>query len=180
MNKNIEKELKILVSKDKFYTLYEHYNNPVFIEQTNIYFDTTDYQIKNCKGAMRIRTKKGKHLFTLKMYQNDDLLEYECEVSGNDVSALQIDAIQTLLHEYGIKGTLIPIASLTTKRAIISNEYAELCFDINKYNNQTDYEIEYEYKKDHDGITYFNQILSHIQMQYENNCESKIQRALSY
>ena len=41
----------------------------------------------------------------------------------------------------------------------IITEYAELCFDINSYNGITDYEIEYEVKKDHDYKKAFKAIL---------------------
>ena len=65
-----------------------------------------------------------------------------------------------------------------TKRAVVETENAELCFDISTYGSHTDYEIEYEYKQPHDGLSVFQKLLSHVQLVYEKNCTSKIQRAL--
>ena len=62
---------------------------------------------------------------------------------------------------------------------IFENEFAELCFDINYYNDMVDYEIEYEYKVEHDGYAIFNDILKKVNLKYTSNCKSKIQRALN-
>ena len=178
MDRHYEKEFKILVNKEQFYSLKEDYE-PLDIDiQTNIYFDTEDKEIEKMKGAMRIRTKDDQHIFTLKVQTHDGLKECECEVDGNDVSSLYKDEILMLLNEYGICGPFYPIASLTTHRAVFESEVAELCFDINYYNNCIDYEIEYEFKKEHDGFTLFNAFLSKVDLTYKKNCLSKIQRAL--
>lgn len=178
MNKNIEKEFKILVSKDKFDLLCDMYKPLTFIKQINQYYDTPNNLIKNKNGAMRIRTKNNKHIFTLKIYQNNELLEYECEVSDNSINSLNQTNIIALLNYYDIAGPFVETASLTTNRAMVINDEAELCFDENFYNNTCDYEIEYEYKRDHDGFSKFNQILNKVGLHYEANCKSKIERAL--
>ena len=51
--------------------------------------------------------------------------------------------------------------------------------DINEYNGITDYEIEYELTADHNGIETFNKILAAAGLHYEENCPSKIARAMS-
>lgn len=179
MNKNIEKELKLLVSEKQFNCLCKEYEPLNFILQVNQYYDTKDHTIEKKKGAMRIRTKDNKHIFTLKLYENNDLLEYECEVNENSIIALNKPEIMQLLSSYHITGPFIKTASLKTKRAILVNEDAELCFDINEYNNFIDYEIEYEYKRNHDGYQKFNELLSKADLHYESNCKSKIARALN-
>lgn len=40
-------------------------------------------------------------------------------------------------------------------------------------------EIEYEYKKEHDGLSIFQDIMKQINVVYEKNCISKIQRAIN-
>lgn len=179
MNKNIEKEFKILVSKDKFELLCNMYKPLTFIKQINQYYDTPDNLIKNKQGAMRIRSKNDKHIFTLKIYENNELLEYECEVNENSIHSLNHPNIISLLDSYDIKGPFVKTASLTTNRAMVITDEAELCFDENFYNGICDYEIEYEFKKDHDGLSRFNQILNEVDLHYETNCKSKIARALS-
>ena len=49
-----------------------------------------------------------------------------------------------------------------------------------KDDKSIDYDIEYEYLKEHDGIKTFNEILHPFHMKYEKNCPSKIARAFDY
>ncbi len=179
MNNNIEKEYKILVTKEQFNTLYKHFNAPSFYSQTNIYYDTYDFAIRNVKGSMRIRDINNKHIFTLKMHSPKGLLEYEKNLPYNSIECFNDEEISSLLNKYHIQGPFHKIGNLKTERAIHDTEYAELCFDINTYNGIVDYEIEYEYKKDHDGLTAFQNILSIANIEYTSNCISKIQRALN-
>lgn len=180
MNKHIEKEYKMLVSKEQFDKLCGLYENLNFITQTNTYYDTVNRDIQKQKGAMRIRERNGRFLFTLKMRQEnlDGLCECECEVSENSVHALRSKEIVQLLQEYHIEADIIPLTTLVTKRAIVETENAELCFDISTYGSHIDYEIEYEYKRPHDGLSVFQKLLDQVQLVYVKNCTSKIQRAL--
>lgn len=178
MNKNIEKEYKVLVSKEQFDTLLKSYPNITFIQQMNTYYDTLHMDIRNQKGAMRIRQIDDSYIFTLKMHNANDLLEFEKEVKGNALEYLNDPEITTLLSHYDIAAPFQRLTSLSTNRAVFDTGYAELCFDISTYNNQTDYEIEYEYKKEHDGLQAFQTILEPINMVYKKNCKSKIKRAL--
>ena len=179
MDKNIEKELKILVSKEQFNELKNAFEPLEFKTQVNTYYDSEDCIVEKRKGAMRIRSKNNTHIFTLKLFINDDLHEYECNVQENSVDALNKKEIIDLLNEHKIYGPFHPTATLKTKRAVFENEFAELCFDINYYNDMVDYEIEYEYKVEHDGYAIFNDILKKVNLKYTSNCKSKIQRALN-
>lgn len=179
MKINIEKEYKLLVSKAEFYKLLAMYPNAVFKTQINTYYDTEFNDIRNAKGACRIRQMdNGIYIFTLKMHSNKGLLEFEKNVTGNDSSIFLDEEIVRILKDYDINGPVHKIASLRTKRAVIVSEDAELCFDINEYNGHHDFEIEYEYKREHDGLLVFNNILSTISQKYKENCDSKIKRAL--
>ncbi len=177
MNKNIEIELKILVEKEKFYELLNLYPDISFKKQVNVYYDTLDYQILKKHGAMRIRTKDT-HTFTFKNGTSNGLEEYECIVSENSISALNTSEITEFLNSHNIYGPFQEISTLSTYRGIVETENAEICFDINEYNGITDYEIEYEYKNNHDGVKCFNKILENVNIKYNYNCLSKIQRAI--
>lgn len=179
MNNNIEKEYKVLVSKEQFYKLYELYNCPTFHTQLNIYYDTNDMQIRKQKGAMRIRDIGHKHIFTLKMKNKEGLLEFEKEVNSNSLASLEDEEIKNLLARFSLEGPFQKITELRTQRAVFYTAEAELCFDISTYHGKTDYEIEYEYKKEHDGLTVFQNIMNHIGIIYKENCISKIQRAIN-
>lgn len=178
MDKNIEKEYKILLTKQQFEKLSSFYEPLTFKNQVNVYYDTHDNKIRSLKGAMRIRTKEGQHTFTLKMFSEEGLQEFECSLKENSLLALNNKEITLLLENYNIQGPFQTIATLSTNRAIVETEEAELCFDISEYNDTSDYEIEYEYKKEHNGLEIFNKILSKINVHYDKNCSSKIARAL--
>lgn len=179
MNENLEIEYKVLLTKEQFEQLASQYQDVHFIRQINTYYDTKDLQIRKHYGSMRIREKAGHFIFTLKKHTDDGLLEFEKEVPCNDVSAFDDSEIKQLFMDMGIHDPIVRLTSLTTDRAIIFNGYAEICLDHNFYNGKEDYEIEYEYKKDHDGKKMFQEILDIIHVQYEHNCVSKSKRALS-
>lgn len=176
MISNLETELKILLEKNEFDCLAQNYDL-TFITQTNTYFDTIDFQLRNKGCAMRIREKQGNYLFTLKTPDRKGHLEHECILNGNTIEDLKNENILKLLNELNIFDDLIVIGQCVTHRGVVQLDKAELCFDINEYNNQVDYEIEYEYKCDHNGIEVFNDILKPIHKTYTHNCKSKIARA---
>lgn len=178
MNRNIEKEYKILVSKEDFESLLSLYPEASCQRQVNTYYDTVDYAIKKAHGAMRIRELNG-YTFTLKLPSEQGLLEFEKEVSGNDISIFDDEEITNLLSSYTIYRPFTKLTTLTTDRILVKTDVAELCFDKSYYNGCVDYEIEYEYKADHDGLATFQTILQQVNLYYEKNCISKIQRAMN-
>lgn len=179
MNKNIEKEYKVLLTKQQFDILCRCYEELQFKKQVNTYYDSINLDVSKKKGAMRIRTINDTYLFTLKLHQNDDVYEYETLVAEDSCKALLQKDVQQLLQEHSITNDLHRITQLVTERAVIETDDAEICFDISTYNGITDYEIEYEYKRDHKGILVFQNILNPIGILYKKNCTSKIQRALN-
>lgn len=180
MDIHIEKEYKILVDEKQFKILCAQHQPLSFIRQVNYYFDTPNKDIQKQKGAMRIRTSENTHMFTLKLPSETGLMEYECSTDGHRVEDLHIPQIVDLLASIhvGIE-EVVNTLELTTERAVFETEVATLCFDKSTYYDTTDYEIEYEYKKEHDGLTIFQSILEPIEIQYESNCISKIQRAMN-
>lgn len=178
LDKNIEKEFKVLLTEKEFTYLYDLYPSLDIKKQINTYYDTIDYTIFKSHGAMRIREKDSHFIFTFKKVTNAGLLEYECEVSDNNSKVFMANDIKNLLISYDLQGPFYEVTSLITYRAVFDYGFAELCFDKNEYNGITDFEIEYEYKKEHDGIPFFQKILDNIDVKYEKNCNSKIQRAL--
>ena len=179
MIQNIEKEYKVLLTEFQYQQLVSLLSPNQPVKQTNYYYDTVDHQIQNKKGAMRIREKDGKYIFTLKIRKSDDsLFEYEKIVQANDPSVFFDNDIIQLLNKYGLSGPFQQIGYMTTYRSLCIRENAEICLDRNIYKNKTDYEIEYEYKKEHDGLSIFEAILHKVGLHYEKNCASKIARAL--
>lgn len=171
MEKSEELELKTLVNKQQFEDLLSFYPGLEFEKQVNHYFysnDTSHY-------AFRIREKNHQQLFTLKQYQKGKVFEYEKYFIGK----LQDDQdILNTLASFNLFPPFKELATLTTKRAIYTNQYAELCFDINAYNGTTDYEIEYEVKQPHDYLKTFSDILAKANITYVPSWGSKYKRCL--
>lgn len=178
MKENIEIEYKIILTKAEFEALCSFYPQLDFKTQINTYYDTPSMQLKNKHCAMRIREKQDTFLFTLKSPSPTGLLEHELYLNENSEKALHIPEIQSLLNNLGITEEVHALASCQTDRAVLITPDAEICFDVNHYNGIIDYEIEYEYLNDHDGITVFNELLSKIGMNYKENGKSKIARTM--
>lgn len=98
MNKHVEKEYKMLVSKEQFDKLCGLYENLNFITQTNTYYDTVNGDIQKKKGAMRIRERNGRFLFTLKMRQEN--LDGLCSVSVKYLKTVFMLCNQRKLFSY--------------------------------------------------------------------------------
>lgn len=181
MYNQLERELKLLVSKEVFDKIVKSYEFTKPIIQTNTYYDTPNHYIKNKKGAMRIRTINSQHIFTLKIRKDEYThYEYEKTIDTNDIHKIQDPEILNWLHTYDIDLNVDKVTEFTTKRYIYEFEDGELCADETDFGKAIDYEIEYEYKKEHDGILFFNKILSEFHMNYTKNCSSKIARAINY
>lgn len=181
MEKNIEKEYKIIVNKAEFTTLLNMFKKPKFILQTNTYYDTLDSYLQKKKWAMRIRHKNGKNIFTLKTpISQDSLNEYETLCQSDYIDELiNNQNITDLLVKKGINPPFKAIASIKTYRFTYSTDEYDLCFDYNLYNGKEDFEIEYEYLKKHDGLKNFNALLALINKKYQKNCPSKLKRCLT-
>lgn len=178
MRMNIEKEYKILVNQNQFTELLKEFPQATFRKQVNTYYDTQHLDIRKVRGAMRIREVGNRFLFTLKLHGDQGVEEYETYVKENSVTALNTPEICDLLHKISVTDPIMEITRLTTYRAIIDTGDAELCFDYNEYGGHEDFEIEYEYKRPHEGKAIFNQILQKVGLTYHKNCPSKLKRAL--
>lgn len=182
MFNQIEKELKILVSKETFDTIINSYEFSQAWKQTNTYYDTKNKDIKSKGGAMRIRTIENKKIFTLKIRIDAITLhEYEKEIDCDTIKDIKDEEILGWISKLDIDDEFFETTTFDTYRRIFNLDNAELCADETIYDGTyTDYEIEYEYKKDHDGIQDFNKILNKFGLSYEKNCPSKIARAFNH
>lgn len=181
MNQPIERELKILVSEQIYENIIHSYDFSKPWKQINTYYDTEDGFVKNMNGACRIRTINTKHIFTLKI-RTDSIthIELEKEIDTDIFSSIKDKEVLSWLKQYKIPITLHPINNFTTIRQTYDFPNGQLCADKTIYENHIDYELEYEYFHEHDGITVFNKIIKPFGLQYKKNCPSKIARAFNH
>ena len=120
------------------------------------------------------------NIFTLKI-KKDSIThyEYEKEIQTTNINEIKDPEILGWIQQYDIPTNIKPITSFRTERYTYNFEHGQLCADITSYENHIDYELEYEYIDNHDGISFFNHILNNINTKYEKNCPSKIARAMN-
>lgn len=170
MTQQLEIEYKNMLTKEEFSRLCTFFNITAesFHSQTNHYFDTKDFALKNVKSGLRIREVQNRFECTLKepatgigLTETTDLLskiEVQSILSGHSVihahevesrlQALQIDP-----HDLQLLGTLY------TKRAEIKYEGGLLVFDHSQYAETDDYELEYEVSNEETGKVIFEKLL---------------------
>lgn len=180
MYDNIERELKLVIDEQTYKSIMNSYDFHKSIIQTNTYFDTEKQEVKKQHGAVRIRTIEDKKIFTLKIKKDEYThYEFEKEIFTNDIKEIDDPEILNWFKQYQIPQELYPIASFTTLRKTFEFENGELCLDKTTFKNHIDYEVEYEYTSDHNGIHFFNSILNKYGLKWQKNCPSKIARAMN-
>lgn len=180
MYDNIERELKLLIDEEVYNKLLHSYDFQNPITQTNTYFDTKNQDVKKQHSAVRIRMIQDKKIFTLKIRKDEYThYEFEKEINTENIDDINDTEILNWFDQYQIPKNLDSTVSFTTLRYVYKFEHGELCLDKTDYKNHTDYEIEYEYTSDHDGIHFFNSILEKYDLKWIKNCPSKIARALN-
>lgn len=165
--KNIERELKYLIDKQRFRRLYKYLCKHATLDsvtrQVNHYLDTESFSLQNNKISVRIRTKKDYAELTCKMakpsqakirdFMQSD--EYTKPLSLNQAykflkKGLPADILQDLIPQYEILNDgfdkLICHGRLRTTRLefIIDKTIEPLLLDINRYLGTFDYELEWE------------------------------------
>lgn len=181
--KDQERELKTLLTSDQARQLASQNDFGPAFSQINTYYDSPDHLLKNQGMALRIRQvlhpeSKDEYILTLKK-PLDAITKYEYErpVQAHTLGQLNPEEKAWLNQYIHLPEDIEPVAEFKTDRQICQSKDADLCLDHTFFKNHDDYEAEYEYRQDHDGINRFRDILSAVNAKYEKNCPSKIARA---
>ena len=171
MTQELEIEFKNMLTKEEFNALCHSFNltNEKFHEQTNHYFDTPDFALKNVGSGLRIREVQNRFECTLKepaegigLTETTDLLQEEIVQSilaGN--SPLHAEEVEMRLQALNVHTEDLQIlGSLSTKRAEIEYKGGLLVFDHSIYADVDDYELEYEVQDEATGKKIFEQLLA--------------------
>ena len=185
MYNNIEKELKVQLTREQYEKALRLYDPDEVIVQTNTYYEDPDNRIyRKYSGALRIRTIGDRNILTIKKTvpgSEDSKYEYECDIHTSDPKSLNAQEISFIKDHFpDLRFPLHPIARFTTTRNLIEFENAELCIDQTDFDQKSDYELEYEYKKPHDGYTVLEDILNSLGISDPKKSPSKLARALAY
>lgn len=189
MSKEIEIEFKSMLTNDEYQQLLHHYaiTDDSFVVQTNLYFDTRDFQLKQHGMGLRIRRFSTKAEATLKVPQTIGLLEITDTLTLTDAQrALQKEQfpskateIHTKLQDLGISlHELHLIGELTTKRSEFSIAEGKLALDESWYSNHHDFELELEVSDAAYVEANFKEFLKKMHLPYRKT-QNKIVRAVA-
>ena len=152
MSQEIEIEFKNLLTKAEYETLLEKLPFPKDgMKQTNYYFETPDFQLRNNHSALRIRKKNNLYKLTLKEPYQGGLLETHDSLTEDEAiewiknNPIPKEATTNQLNKMNIEiSDLQYYGSLTTVRREYKENGLIFCLDYSTYNNVEDYELEIE------------------------------------
>lgn len=182
MFNNQERELKVILNKEQYDQLLNSYDFDEPILQKNTYFDSFDQQLKKAQCAVRIRNIGSENILTVKK-PKDAITKYEYEFpispesyTIEDLHPSEKDHLESIIH---LNEKLYPTVVFETIRRNLKTRDAVISLDKTVFANHTDYELEYEYSDDHDGISRLNEFLKPIHITYQKNGPSKLARAIA-
>lgn len=189
LSKEIEIEFKSMLTHTEYEALlrYYHVAEDQFVTQTNTYFDTVDFRLKQEGMGLRIRSFASAAEATLKVPQSVGLLEITDSLTITDaeeaISTKQFSAkateVLTRLHTLSIQSSdLHMIGKLITKRSEFMIPEGKLALDESWYSGHHDFELELEVPDSTYGEAEFSQLLTRLGLTYRKT-KNKIERAVN-
>ncbi|MUV36509.1 Glutathione transferase [Lentibacillus sp. JNUCC-1] len=171
MTQEVEIELKNLLTQSEMESLHKKLKFPEkpFV-QSNYYFETPDFTLREQGAALRIRKKNNTYTLTLKERHPKGLLETHDALTKEEavswLSGAPVKKVNTgkQLQSLGIiEENLKLFGELTTKRWEITHSGALVVLDHSLYNGQEDFELEVEGSSQEQVKEVFRHVL-----EYEN------------
>ncbi|MDX1771545.1 MAG: CYTH domain-containing protein, partial [Planococcaceae bacterium] len=166
MSSQTEIEFKNLLTEEEFNSLRDAFSlsDTDFHSQTNTYFDTDDFQLKEAKKGFRLRVVGDRNELTLKSPGDNPHTMLEItELISNEKrdQILSQGYIDTHLYQAfsQLPNQVNAFGSLRTERAEIPYEGGLLVFDHSYYMQLEDFEVEYEVEDLEAGRTHFYDLL---------------------
>lgn len=183
MAQEIEIEYKNLLTEKEFNQLLGAFPFPIQGSwQTNYYFETRDFSLKEQGAALRIREKAGKYVLTVKEPHPDGLLESHDPLTKDEVASwiggnpIKKDQVGKQLDMLGIElNDLVYYGKLETKRYETIYQGTLLVLDYSTYNGTADYELEIEARSKEDGENMLRSIIEYYGVT-EKKTSNKIKR----
>ena len=172
--KHLEIELKTLLKKDEYDRLKDQFTGVTPVLQKNYYIDTPDFELREKKVAMRIRTFEDWAELTLKVPQSVGNMEYNQKLQLKDAEnylskeELPQGLVLDELAKHGIQSKKWQVLGcLTTLRYEMQTAIGLMALDESQYFDMTDYELELEVENHEQGKQDFQQFLEENQIAYQ-------------
>ncbi|MDF2535911.1 MAG: hypothetical protein K0R18_2070 [Bacillales bacterium] len=158
MSENLEIEFKNILTETEFNHLILKFKltDSAFWSQTNYYFDTTDFSLKDTGCALRIREKNKGYELTLKQPTENSIGLLEINQHLEESTAKSFiengifpngpveDRVSKILSSNMLKMNCF--GRMKTERTELEYGDGLLVFDKSSYFNVVDYELEFEVK----------------------------------
>jgi len=186
MTTHLEIEFKTLLTNTEYELIRSYFSlqNTSPIKQTNIYFDTEDWFLKNKHIVLRVRIKEEMFELTLKIKSPKGNIEINEPITKEvyydivNKHILPDGVIKLTLKELNIDFASVK-AELTTYRYELEYKNCLIALDKSYYYDQFDYELELE-APDYDyGLTIFNELLEKFNLTLRK-AKPKAVRAIEY
>ncbi|MDM5332509.1 CYTH domain-containing protein [Ureibacillus composti] len=191
MSQEIEIEFKNNLTKKQYEELLSsfHIADEMILRQTNHYFDTPTWHLKNQASGLRIRETKEKIVCTLKEktskhthLETTDVLTKEQADSMLNGNAFLAPTVKEKLIQIKVPiDQLAVFGTLTTDRVEVPYMGGTLVFDHSFYLNRDDYEVEYEANDEKIGAQIFEEFLKkfNIEKQIADKKIARFMQALN-
>ena len=172
--KHLEIELKTLLKKEEYDHLKEQFSHIQPVLQKNYYIDTPDFQLREKKVAMRIRTFADWAELTLKVPQTVGNMEYNQALSLEEATkCLESGKLpQGMILEELLSRGITPrdwtvLGCLTTIRYEKETSIGLMALDQSHYFDIVDYELELEVENGDQGKLDFKDFLEANGIHYQ-------------
>ncbi len=172
--KHLEIELKTLLKKDEYNHLKDQFTGVTPVLQKNYYIETPNFELREKKVAMRIRTFEDWAELTLKIPQSIGNMEYNQKLQLKDAEnylakeELPQGLVLDELAKHGIQTSEWQVLGcLTTLRYEMKTAIGLMALDESQYFDITDYELELEVENHKQGKQDFQQFLEKNQISYQ-------------
>ncbi|WP_040979706.1 CYTH domain-containing protein [Oceanobacillus jeddahense] len=174
MSQEVEIEFKNLLNTQEYHQLAEDlFSQAATIEQTNYYFETSSFGLKENHSALRIRKKDETYTLTLKEPHPDGLLETHDNLTEKEflswTSGIPTEApnVTKQLKQMSIDvSSLIYFGKMTTFRKELPYQNTLIVLDKSLYLNTEDAEIELEATSKEHGEKVFKNLLANYQIPF--------------
>lgn len=183
MAQEIEIEFKSMLTENEFTLIHRQLPFPEQpIVQTNYYFETEQFTLKNHQSALRIREKNGCFTLTLKEPHPEGILETHDSMSKVDVELWlqgspvpQMNVTKQLQNLGVLEDSLQYYGALTTERFFYCENEIDYMLDKSSYLGIVDYELEIESKSKEAGLEALHNLLQKYNIK-ERKAQPKIAR----
>lgn len=192
MSREIEYEKRVLINEDQYKKILrfflKKYPDYKSFKQTNYYFDTCSFDLKNKGIVFRLRkTKKEYPILTLKIKGSNGDLEINQVLTSkekkcilNNIEIPEGEIKDYLSHEGLLIYSLHLLGLLKTKRMEIKFDDFLIVLDKNEYLETCDYNLEIEANSIKRAESIILELCDFFGLKYKKDYSSKSSRLFKY